>query len=145
MSRDPRGALSMADIVPGPRGLAAAVLARAVDDARDGNLAAGAWLASEHATPWVWLAELDDWARQVQHSGLAWEGEYMAELDDLPEVGKQEHARAVVRFRKTRLYGHVITQLQAALVACDGDLAAAVGEMRGTPAGDHLRAWLEGE
>ncbi len=149
MANGTRGAPSLGErLPPGPAGLASAVLRQAVEDARAGTDAAVVWLASDHAAPWVLAAGVvvDVWRGMLLRRGLLTEGDYMPNHDfDLPVDDGGKLGKALIRYRKTAEFRRIVNALQGAVDACDGDLAAALGELRGTAAGDWLARRLAGD
>lgn len=141
--------LGGAVVLPGPAGLAAAVIRQAFEDHQAGNLGAGLWLASEHGLTWARAAGLDgdyDWREVLRVRGLAIDGAYAIELDaDMPETGDNKTYKAILRFRASGESRLVVSALVTACAACGGDLPAAVRDLAGTAAGERLRAWLTGE
>lgn len=144
----------------------AAVLRQAVKDARAGIGEAAVWLQT-WGELWAGAAGLDQahaWADVLHAQGIRHTGkDYMPERDH-PDVTAQADRPAytgkprgrprtrpaparvgvkliVVNDATTRA---VMVGLRQALAACDGDLPAALGELRGTPAGDRLQEWLTG-
>lgn len=155
----------------GPEGLVTAVLRQAVKDARAGIVEAAVWLHT-WGELWAGAAGLDHahaWANVLNAQGIRHTGaDYMPGRDH-PDVttviqeakpprrpsgrptGRPRTRPAPARIGVRLIVLNdatmraVITDLRQALTACDGDLAAALGELRGTPAGDRLQAWLLGE
>lgn len=150
----------------GPEGILTAVLRQAVKDAQAGIIEAAAWLHT-WGELWARAGGLDHayaWADVLQAQGIRQMGkDYMPERDhpdvtalpDRPAYTGRPRGRPrthatparvgvkliVVNDTATRA---VMAGLRQALAACDGDLPAALGELRGTPAGDRLQEWLTG-
>lgn len=148
----------------GPRGVVVAVLRQAVKDARAGTIEAAAWLQT-WGELWARAAGLDQvyaWADVLHAQGIRHTGrDYMPERDH-PDVtalqpdqsthtGRPRTRPAPARIGVKLVVANdkatraVMADLRQALAACDGDLSAALGELRGTPAGDRLLTWLAGE
>ena len=149
-----------------PEGLACAVLRQAVRDARAGHDEAAAWLQSCWGELWARAAGLDEdhaWTDVLSAQGFRpAKREYMPERDHADVTAKSEdeyrgarrgrprtspvptHFWVKLVFMNDALTRAVVSDLRYALVSCDGDLPAALGELRGTPAGDRLLTWLTG-
>lgn len=168
----PPGRARRADVEAiGPEGLVTAVLRQAVKDARAGIVEAAAWLHT-WGELWAGAAGLDHayaWADVLNAQGIRHTGADYMPGKDHPDVmtitqeakpprrptgrpvGRPRTRPAPARISIRLLVLNdattraVISDLRQALAACDGDLAAALGELRGTPAGDRLQAWLGGE
>lgn len=155
----------------GPEGIVTAVLRQAVKDARAGIIEAAVWLHTWGET-WAGAAGLDHdyaWADVLHAQGIRNTGMDYTPARDHPAVvtmtqeakppgrpsgrpvgrprTRPAPARISIRLivlndATTRA---VMADLRQALAACDGDLPAALGELRGTPAGDRLITWLGGE
>lgn len=155
----------------GPEGIVTAVLRQAVKDARAGIGEAAAWLHT-WGELWAGAAGLDHayaWADVLNTQGIRHTGSEYMPARDHPDVttitqeakpprrpsgrpvGRPRTRPAPARISIRLLVLNdattraVMSDLRQALAACDGDLPAALGELRGTPAGDRLRAWLGGE
>lgn len=144
--------LGSAGLLPGAERLALSVLRQALDDYQAGNLGAGLWLSSDHGLTWARAAGLDgehDWCDVLAYRGLAIDGAYDPALDgDLPmeqDASSSRTYKVLLRFKGTGENRLVVSSLVTAAAACGGDIAAAVAELRGTAAGERLRAWLVGE
>jgi hypothetical protein len=151
--------------------MVAAVLRQAVKDARAGIVEAAVWLQT-WGELWAGAAGLDQahaWADVLQAQGIRHTGkDYMPERDHPDVTAVSDTGRPSERPRTGRPLGRPRTRpapsrigvklivvndattravmggLRQALAACDGDLPAALGELRGTPAGDRLQEWLTG-